>query len=192
MRRLGAPARKEGERQPNGRLRYRQKLDRGNDVTLEQRSIMVGRNLAASAYAGYPLGVLKLKGLLADEKLQGQPEKSAAQNEERFRAGLNFAAHHAIVWGGGPARPKSHLLAAIEGIRRGKGVDAEPTKFVLDAAERYGRMVAAVRLLPGPSNPFPFHILERIALADEFALTALELDALRRALHALVQLDGGG
>jgi len=184
-RRHGGPPRKDGPRKADGRLKYEPGIDQGHDATLERRACLVGSADARDPRAGYPLGVLLLRGLLADPDMAGDAAKDQAR--ERHDAGLRYAADHAIVFG--PRTPKSHLAAIIDGIRHRAASDGRPeSKIALDAGERYGRKVAAVRLLPPPSNPFPHHVLDRIAIEEKFSLTQPDLEALRRALDALIDI----
>lgn len=167
--RHGGPARKGGPRYPGGKLKQGFTADQGHDATLERRACMVGTAHARDARAGYPLGVLLLTDRIT---------------EEQHDAGLRYAADHAIVFGTGT--PKSHLASVIDGIKRSAADDNRPaSKFVLDAADRYGRKVAAARTLPVPHNPFPAHVLDRIAIEEAFDLTPPELEALKRALAAI-------
>ncbi len=167
--RHGGPARKDGARYPGGKLKQSFTVDQGHDATLDRRACMVGTARARDARAGYPLGVL----LLTDWITQDQHD-----------AGLRYAAEHAIVFGTGSVQ--SHLASVIDGIKRSAADDNRPaSKFVMDTAERYGRKVAAVRNLPIPHNPFPAHVLDRLAIDELFNLTTLELDALLRALAAI-------
>jgi hypothetical protein len=183
MRRRGAPARKDGPRTPSGRLRHTPSIDQGHDEARAKRALLVGTARADDPRAGYPLGVLLMTGCLADDGMSGEAANDQAR--ERHDAGLRYAADHAIVFG--QTTPQSHLANLIA-TSRSKAPDTGDSKFQLNAADRYGRKVAAVRLLPPPSNPFPFHILERIAIDESYDLTPAELDALRRALAAIVPI----
>jgi hypothetical protein len=184
MRRRGGPKRKDGPRKPSGRLRHVPSVDPGHDETLAKRADLVGDARCRDPRAGYPLGVLLLRGLLSDPALDG--EAAADQARQRHDAGLRYAADHELTYGSG-GRAKSHLAGIIDGIRRQAAAADQPeSKAIRDAHTRLGRKIALVRLLPPPHTPYPHHILDRIAVDEAFDLSPAELDALRRALHALV------
>jgi hypothetical protein len=109
--------RKPGARQPNGRLRWEPKIDRGHELTLLHRAELIRGADPKDQRSSYPLGIHALRGDLADP---GIPfDEAAEQTDLRLQAGLTFAGLHAVVWNGLPGRPnpfpRSHLAFAIAG-----------------------------------------------------------------------------
>src|SRR5690349_11974487 len=93
--RMGRP-RKAGPRKPCGRLK--EIYDHGHESTLARRAALVGEEHQGDNRAAYPLGVLWLRGLLADPGLSGQAAEEQAK--ARHDAGLAYARDYIIVWGG--------------------------------------------------------------------------------------------
>ena len=185
-RRRGGPRRKSAARHKNGRLKYAPSTDHGHELTQLRRGQLAGAD-ALDQHAGYPLGVLFLRGDrgrpdggLGDP--WGGPKEARQQNAERHDAGLRFAADHAIAFGGN-GTAKSHLAAIVDGIR-GQST-AEPTKAEADARARFNRKVAAVKAACG--NGAALAVLQNIVIEERYALTPPGLDLLRRALGALVR-----
>jgi hypothetical protein len=100
MARRGGRPRKNGPRQPNGKLRQRRSIDdRGHDLTLAHRAIVIAGADPRDPRAGYALGILLLRGDI---------------DESEHDAGLIYAALFAAVHGAGTT-PRSHLAALITG-----------------------------------------------------------------------------
>jgi hypothetical protein len=179
LRRRGGRPRKLGERKLNGRLRWQPEMDRGHEQMLAQRARLVGSADSREARAGYPLGVLALRGLLADPGCGRDRAKD--QTEARLAAGVWFAADHAMSWGS--TQPRSHLADLVIGEARG-ALDERATA----AAElRYSRKIAALLGLPY-RMPTALTVLSRIVIAEEYAISVGELDTLRGALDALAEI----
>lgn len=178
-RRHGAPARKEGKRHKNGKLKYKPAQDLGNEAARARRIALVGEDKARQQKAGWSLGVLELRGYLADPGLTGiEAETQAA---DRYLAGEQFVADHVRVFG--LQTPKAVDL--LNG-RAGRGEAGEATEADQKVFARYSRKSAAVRkLMRGGMIAFP--ILVRVTVGDEFPQSEPEMAALRGALAVLVQ-----
>lgn len=99
MARRGRP-RKDGPRLPGGRLkRSTSPDDPGSDMALAHRAAAVGADNARDPRAGYPLGILLLRG-----------EIDRAEHD----AGLAYAGLRGIVYGS--ATPRSHLAQLVESL----------------------------------------------------------------------------
>jgi hypothetical protein len=101
--------RKAGDRYPSGKLVHHAAPPR-QSATFEKRRGLVGGD-ALDQRAGYPLGILYLRGAI-------KPVDHAG--------GMRFAGLYAAVWGNGAIR--SHLEAVIHGLRRGVDRDDDPER----------------------------------------------------------------
>jgi hypothetical protein len=189
LRRHGGKPRKPRPRYANGhRKPDTLRVDRGHDTTHTHRAELVGAANTDDPKAGYPLGVLQLLGLLADPDLPPGSDAALEQSAARLKAGLDFAVDHHVVWG--RTTTKSHLATIISGIRGTPGTLGD-SQFGLDAATWLGiKTAAGRRCSPHAGNPFPYHVLQRLALDQEFwTLNEAKLIAARLALQTLVDLQ---
>jgi len=181
MARHGGPARKPGPRKRNGRLRWQDPTDHGHEMVLGHRLALVGGADCREARAGYPLGVLALRGLLCDPGVDYRTAED--QTTARLAAGLWFAADHAMAYGLG--QPSSHL-GDLVALRGGTGLDPDAG---FRAMLRYAHKVGKILNLP-PSQPSGLVLIGRIVLDESFAICWRELPILRSALDALIERGG--
>jgi len=155
--------------------------DLGCERVRGMREALVGVEESRRQEAGWPLGVLLLRGLLADP---GEPEPADCEAaRERYRAGERFAVDRAIVLG--IASPGSHIAGFIEGKHRGRNPEGIESDAQRNAALRYGKKVAAVRLLQPISGVMPAHVLQRVVIDEEYPVSDIDVDALIIALDAI-------
>lgn len=180
MARHGGPARKPGPRKRNGRLRWQENTDKGHELVLAHRMALVGGSDCQEAKAGYPLGVLALRGYLSEPGVDCRTAEE--QTTARLAAGVWFAADHAMAYGLG--QPSSHLgdLVAL----RGASLDPDAG---FRAMLRYAQKVGKILRLPA-TQPSGLVLLGRIVLDESFAICWRELPILRAALDALVERGG--
>lgn len=139
-----ATRRKDGERYPSGKLIP--KRPALGPLALERRKALYGDRDAATEFAGHPLGVHKLRGLLTDAD---------------YRAGLEFAMLWHSVFGNG--RVPCHLEQLVYGAR-GSGGDADAwEKIKRDRASRLG---AAIKVLQSLPTRFPYNALLTVAVHE--------------------------
>lgn len=165
-------ARKPGDRHPSGKLVQHSDLP---PAALERRRLLVG-DRADDPRAGYPLGILYLRGTI----LHGD-----------YRAGMHYAALHHLVWGS--RQPKSHLAEFITGIvgAPAAGDDSKREARLLEGASQLGE--ANVVLFGLPTRR-PFSVLENIAVYERplrfmdisRSRSAAAWEADRRDLEALL------
>src|SRR4051812_15094197 len=121
--------RKDAPRKPCGRL---VEADLGEPSTLEQRRVLVG-DAATNPKAGYPLGILCLRGALTPVD---------------YRAGMKFSGLYAAVWGKGAIR--SHLETVVYGLK-GKNFseleEIDREKRMIDLADQLGQATAVLLAL---------------------------------------------
>lgn len=167
--------RKDGARKPCGRLR--EVKDRGSELALAHRVAMVGTRNAVDLRAGYPLGILYLRG-----------ELDRAEHD----AGLMFAGTRAIVYGS--PTPRSHLAEFVESICGPGSLFGADRREEQDAkASRRLREATGYILIDGRR---PLDVLQNVAVLDadgstygpECCLGRGDYEALKAALDRLVRL----
>jgi hypothetical protein len=152
---------------------------------LEKRKILVGADRAANPKAAYPLGILYLRRAL----FLGD-----------YRAGMQYAALHHVVWGS--RHPKSHLADLVAGIVP-SAIDVEAReRRLLEASAELGRANVAVMEL---DTRCPFDMLQNIAVYERpmrfmdtsrartpaaWAADQRDIEALLEALDCLARLWG--
>lgn len=173
--------RKDGPRHPSGQLVQRVEP---TEQLLEKRRILVGEDHASSKRAGYPLGILRLRGVIT---------------ETDHAAGIRYAALHHVVWGTGT--PKSHLAQLISGLVGAASSVDDPAreKRLIEAADQLGQANAALMALP---TRRPYHVLQNIAAYERpmrfmdtsrartpaaWAADQRDIDALQEATDALAR-----
>lgn len=188
--------RKSGAREPNGRLcRSRPAWDRGHELTLAHRAAVLAGADPRDPRASEPLGILYLRGELADPDLDA--DQAAEQGLARYTAGIKFARDHALVWNrhpDRPGRPRSQLGSFLPD-RRGPGDYG--TEDVDDQRRRERRLRSATARVY-ELGPYPLFVLEdvvvfqtRMAFMDQprrplFDTERSTIAALRSALATLV------
>lgn len=190
MARRGRP-RKTGARKPCGRLQPA--VDRGHDLTLAHRAEIVGRSRASDRHAGYPLGALYLRGLLADPWVsETNPEAAAEQNQDRHNAGAVYRMVHDRLWGPREgARSNMGSLAASRSAFAGgdpallRHIEAMAGNVIADLRRRYQRRLAIVS---GAGNVLAQSIVDRVVLSDVWELPERDLPILRRVLAAMADI----
>ena len=174
MAKRGRP-RKDGARKPCGRLR--EPKDIGSDMALAHRAAIVGAKNATDFRAGYPLGILYLRG-----------EIDQAEHD----AGLIYAGTRAIVYGS--PMPRSHLAEFVETVCGPGTLFGEDRHEEQDArASRRLREATAYVLIDGRR---PLDVLQNVAVLEtaggaygpECYLNRREHEALKAALDRLVRL----
>lgn len=161
MAQRGRP-RKGGKRQPDGSLRSSPGVDRGHELTLAHRAQIIAGADPKDQRASYPLGILALRGDLADP--DADKDEAEEQNHLRHQAGLIYAGLHAIVHGGNKT-PRSHLGSAIAGL-------SEPLSDLTDTdrdtiyrrSERRLRAAVAHVLIHGGRA---LHVLENTVVYEQ-------------------------
>lgn len=195
MRRRGGPPRKDAPRKRNGRLRHVTPLDRGHEITLQRRAALTSEAGEHDQRAGYPLGILAMRGELADPGANS-PDDAAEENRRRHQAGLMYAGLHAVVYG--VKSPRSHMAALLTGLGGGDGRGPDN-----DRAGSAARLRETVEVVVSNAGRRGFDVLENIVVyerpmrfmdtAHRRTEAAWEADrrdkaALRGALAALVRL----
>jgi hypothetical protein len=168
-------------------------------MTLAHRAIAVGGVKAADPLASECLGILYLRGDLADPGLD--EGEAAEQSHARYLAGIRYARDHAAVWrlypGRPNPRPRSILGAFLPATPADWDSDHEDPDTNYRRRARSQRRAIARLLLFGP---YPIFVLEdvvvhlhRLRFMDEdrqppylLAAERSTIAALRVALGALV------
>lgn len=183
----GRPRQDVAQREPNGRAQ--RDADRGTTELRDRREALVGADNTGDKRAGYPLGILFLRGAV-----------KAADHQ----AGLLYAALHAVVWGN--STPKSHLANLVAGLTGTPSLidDADREKRLISAADRLGKANAAVLAL---GTRRPYDILQNIVVYERelrfmdsarartpaaWQADQRDLDALQEATDALAKEWGLG
>lgn len=189
--------RKSGPRHRNGRLRHVAIDDPGHPMMLGHRAAVGVDPLAQCA--GYPLGILFLRGELADVGIGGQAADD--QNAARHVAGLEFASLHASAHGMATTRSCLASMVAGNGLGNGRPSGADATErerrthmrlnsaigavldragaFALDVLQNVVIYQEPMRFMDPARNPLSDHGAA-IGVADK-----IEIAFLRRALEAL-------
>lgn len=184
MAQRGRP-RKDGQRKPGGQLRYANSIDRGHDLTLAHRAAIIAGANPKDQRAGYPLGVLRLRGEIDDAEHQ---------------AGLIYAGLHAVVYGGSKT-PRSHLASIVASICAPlSDVGDDDRDTIHRRCAKQLREAVARLCIEGRR---PMQVLENTVIyehrmrfmetasrrpAEAWVADMRDLDALKRALGALVSL----
>lgn len=163
-------SRKSALRQPNGRIRH-PSIDRGHEVVLDRRASLIAGADPRDARAGYPLGILALR-----QQLGATPE----ENDGRHRAGLIYAALHAIACGRGNAT-RSHLANIVVG-ELSVPSQGKTEEWQSSCRSQFERAVAAVREVSRRA----FSVLENIVIYEH---PMRFMDTARRRTPAAWQAD---
>lgn len=143
--------RKDGPRHPSGQLVQRVEP---TEQLLEKRRILVGEDHASSKRAGYPLGILRLRGVIT---------------ETDHAAGIRYAALHFAAWSGITpgrlSRMSSHLRAAVASALGSPSLldDGKLEERRLQAADELGK---ANTVLWGLPTRRPYDMLMNIAVNE--------------------------
>jgi hypothetical protein len=149
-RRAGRP-RKDGPRQPNGKLcPHRPGIGRGHDLTLAHRAIIIAGADPSDSRAGYPLGILLLRGDVDD-----------CEHE----AGLIYAGLYAAVHGASKT-PRSHLASVVTGICESSSGLSDDDRDTI-ARRRRHQLRKAVDLVLGYGGPRALHVLENTVVFEQ-------------------------
>ena len=190
MSKRGRPA-KPGERYPSGELK--RLPDPGTADLRGHRATLVGNDNVEDPRAGYPLGILNLRGLISDAELA---------------AGLRYAKLHRLVFGS--SSPRSPLAKVAAGATTRIGGPNEPAQVqrLIVAAEDPGRrrmkeeLDRASAVLRGLDTRRPYDVLQNIGVHEQpmrfmdtsrartpaaWRADQRDLDALRQATQALVR-----
>lgn len=141
---MGGRPKADGPRHPCGKL---VQATPATTELLDKRRILVG-DKADDPRAGYPLGILYLRGAI----MHGD-----------YAAGMRFGALYASIWGRGSI--KSHLENVLYGLSRGIDLDddAEREKLRIKHADELGEATAALLALP---TRRPYHVLTNLAVYE--------------------------
>jgi hypothetical protein len=191
-RHAGRP-RKDGARERNGRLCRFPCVDRGHEATIAHREAILGGADPRNPLAGECLGILYLRGDLADP---GIDEKEAAeQSHARYLAGIRYGRDHAAVWNssGQPnPNPRSVLGSFLPDDRGSSMAGFDDEESETDYRRRRERRLrsATARLLV--LGPYPIFVLDdvvvflhRMRWMDEDRQPPYLLEAERSTLAAL-------
>jgi hypothetical protein len=194
MGRHGGRPRKQGDREPNGRLRRVACVnDRGHEALLAHRTAILGGADPHNPLAGECLGILYLRGDLADPGLDSV--EAAEQGHQRYLAGIRYGRDHAAVWSGSGQpnpNPRSVLgsfLPDDRGPLAGFDSDEESdTDYRRRRARRLRRATARLLVF----GPYPIFVLDdivvylhRMRFMDEDRQPPYVLEAERATIAAL-------
>jgi hypothetical protein len=190
-RRHGGPARKAGERYPNGQLKWRAAPpDKGHEMTLAHRADQVGEANAADPMAGYVLGQLFLLGALTDPK---DPDRDRASQDARRRHDtlVGYAAKHHFIWGD-PEKVPSHLGNLMAGMRAPPSPTAEESneERTLKIADSFGRLEAAAMTTPPCGRLLGIDVLRRATLYGMPITDPRDQATLRRVADRFLEIEG--
>jgi hypothetical protein len=203
--------RKNSGRQRNGRLRYTASPDRGQESVLDQRARPILGADPHNHLAGFPSGILELRGDYADPSLRAEmvakkcPEDAilsamAEQNYARARAGDTYSRIHAIFWNGFPNRPNPETRSCMASMIAGV---CEPLSYLAedDRAKQHrrcGKQLNEIISRMSLYGPLPLYALDEIFLYQHrmgfmdspsgrpLAAERFFIAAVRQALAALV------
>lgn len=189
-RRHGGPARKAGERYPNGQLKWKAAPpDRGHEMTLQHRAEQVGEANAADPRAGYVLGQMCLLGALTDPK---DPDRDRRSQDARRRhdALVRYEAEHHFLWGD-PNKLPSHLSAIMAGMRSQPSPTSEgDSDRALIVADRFGKKEAAAMTTPPCGRLTGIDCLRRPVLYQMGLNDPRDQATLRRVADRFLEIEG--
>lgn len=178
---MPGPKRRDGKRHPGGKLV--QEVDPTPEV-LRNRALHVGDDKARDPRAGYPIGILALRGAI---------------NHGDYVAAMRYGALYASVWGRGSIR--SHLAEVVSGLRGSRWSDAgEREAIQIRLAGQLGEATAALHALPTRrpysvlvnlavyEHPMRFMDTARARTAEAWAADQRDLEALTEATGTLAKL----